>query len=99
MVQSSFPSPHSLFGHYKRLINAAAKDVYARPLRYQANARHGGAKLVREVTCIKLSENRYETRTHVISKEKHIDAPCCRQHADCSQCFNRYLDLITRSAG
>jgi transcriptional regulator with XRE-family HTH domain len=99
VVTNALPSPHSLFGHYRRLIHAARKDEYARPLRYEANAMHGGAKLVREVTCLKLSANTFETRTHIISRKKHIDSACCARFDNCSECFQQTLTTFLRSAG
>ena len=86
-VTSAISRPQSVWSHYQRLINAAKKSLYASPLRYEARTA-AGLHLLREVTCIRLSTDRYETRTHVISSRKSFDLPCCGRHDDCRDCMS-----------
>lgn len=86
-VTSAISRPQSLWTHYQRLINAAKKSLHATPLRYEARTA-AGQQLLREVTCIRLSKDRYETRTHVISEAKTLDLPCCGRHDDCRDCMS-----------
>ena len=86
-VSNAVHSPHNLWKHYQRLLTAAKRDEATAPLRYEAKLSAGETTITREVTCVKLSSNAYETQTHVIHQAKRLDVPCCRRFQDCSECF------------
>jgi len=91
-VTSPVHSPHDLFGHYKRLIEASSQSEYTPPLRYEVKLNGHNGTVTREVTCVKLSTDVYETQTRVISKNKQlerafVDVPCCGAYQDCSKCY------------
>ena len=79
--------PGSLWGHYQRLITAAKRDDYTAPLRYDAVTSEG-QQVLREVTCVKLSGNCFETQTHVIAEAKRLDLECCGKYDDCRACMS-----------
>ena len=87
VTQSAIARPHSLWNHYQRLITAAKRDEYAAPLRYDA-VTSSGQKLLRKVTCVKLSDDCFETQTHVVSEVKTLDLACCGKYDDCRACIS-----------
>ena len=103
-ITNRIQSPHALFGHYKRLIDASARSEYTPPLRYDAKLNRSDSTVTREVTCVKLSSDAFETQTRVISKEKRIqrafvDVSCCREFKDCSECYVKSLTSLLKLSG
>ena len=103
-VTNAVHSPHALFGHYKRLINASAQSVYTPPLRYEAKLNGADGTVTREVTCVKLSTDAYETQTRVISKNKKlqrafVDTPCCGEFENCGECYRQALNAAIKAIG
>jgi len=103
-VIAAVRAPHQLFAHFKRLIAGAIRQDWTPPLRYEAKLANGGAKVTREVTCVRLSANAYETQTHVISEEKRlqrafVDVKCCGRFRDCTQCFDEAFRRIFEQTG
>ena len=89
---NSIRSPYAWFSHYKRLIEASARSEWTAPFRYEAKLIGSETNVTREVTCVKLSANAYETQTRVISKNKlieraFVDVACCKDFDDCSKCY------------
>ena len=104
-VTNSAQSPTALFGHYKRLIEAASRGEYTPPLRYEAKLSGSNNTVTREVTCVKLSTDAYETQTHVISNYKALEQPlvdvaCCGEYENCTECYKQsFINAIRRTAG
>lgn len=98
-VEAAVKKPHTIWGHYQRLIRAAKRDEYAAPLRYQSKQKDGQTFL-REVTCQKLTSTRFETRTHIISHTKNLDLFCCGEYTDCANCLGgdaaRFFDAYLK---
>ena len=80
-------TPQQIFNHYQRLLTAAKLDQATAPLRYEAKLLAGETTVIREVTCVKLSANAYETQTHVIHQAKRLDVRCCGRFQGCAECF------------
>jgi len=103
-ITRGIQSPHTLFGHYRRLIHASARSEYTPPLRYEAKLNRSDSTVIREVTCVKLSSNAFETQTRVISKQKKIqrafvDVSCCGDFDDCSECYLKSLAALLKLSG
>lgn len=103
-ITNAIQSPHALFGHYKRLLDASAKSEYTPPLRYQAKLHGSDGTVTREVTCVKLSADVYETQTRVIAKKKpldraFVDVPCCGEFSDCTECYKHNLTAALKAIG
>ena len=103
-VTNAVKSPHALFGHYKRLIDASARSQYTPPLRYEAKLHRSSGTVIREVTCVKLSSNVFETQTRVISQHKQlerafVDVACCGEFKDCSECYEQSLSVAIKAIG
>ena len=100
-ITRGIQSPHTLFGHYRRLIHASAQSEYTPPLRYEAKLNGSDGTVTREVTCVKLASNAFETQTRVISKQRKIqrafvDVSCCREFNDCSECYIKSLAALLK---
>ena len=103
-VTSAVHSPHALFSHYKRLIDASSRSEYTPPLRYEAKLTGSNGIVTREVTCVKLSTDVYETQTRVISKNKQlerafVDVTCCGEYQDCSECYAEAVNVAIKAIG